>query len=469
MIATDHQFTVAKDRLDKFRHNVTVLEQRAKTDPVASLQLRSAQASVTDLEAEIDEYQALAAGTVKDFAVATLSDLPTALIKARIARRLSQSDLAELLQLKPQQVQRWESQGYEHAAFSRLAEIAAILKVRLPERVELVGDDAPVPLSRVKRLLQRMGLPQEVIDGRILPRGLDGLFDVIKFDELDSRLDRLFGWRAPALATGTAALPTSQLKFKLPASAAQDRTRAYAAYVAGLCRIVAEAMPKSEGFSTSWQKTREAIFGDGEVSLRVAIDACWDRNIAVLPLRDSVAFHGAYWNAEGRTVIVLKQTSDEESRWLLDLLHEIFHHAVTPSAEGLSVLELDETAVERRESVEERRAHRFAAEVVTGGRYGDLTQRIVDIAGAHTPSLRAATLRVAEEEDLPTGVLANLLAWRLAEGGTSWWHVAAGLQDGRLDGLNIARQAFAERFSLEAVPRMERSLLVQALEVNDDD
>jgi transcriptional regulator with XRE-family HTH domain len=469
MIATDHQFAVAKDRLSKFQHNVSVLQQRAKTDPVAALQLRSARASVADLEEEIEEYQTLAAGTVRDFAVETLGDLPKVLIKARIARRLSQSDLAELLRLKPQQVQRWESQGYEHASFARLAEIAQILKVRLPERVELIGDDSPVPLSKLKRWLQRLGLPQEIIDARILPRGLDGLFDVLKFDELDSRLDRLFGWRTPALAAGTAALPTSQLKFKLPASAAQDRTRAYAAYVAGLCRIVADVMPKAEGFSTSWQKTREAIFGDGEISLRVAIEACWDRNIAVLPLRDSIAFHGAYWNADGRTVIVLKQTSDEESRWLMDLLHEIFHDTVTPSAEGLSILEFDETAVERRESVEERRAHRFGAEVVTGGRYGELTQRIVDIAGGHTPSLRAATLRVAAEEDLPTGVLANLLAWRLAEGGTSWWHVAAGLQDGRLEGLSVTRRVFAERFSFGAVPRMERSLLAQALEVNDDD
>jgi transcriptional regulator with XRE-family HTH domain len=464
MISTDHQLSVAKDRLSKFRHNVEVLRARSEIDQLAGLQLKAAFASVEDLEEEIREYAALSSGSIRDFAVETVDDLPAVLIKARIARKLSQSDLAELLGVKPQQVQRWESQSYENAAFTRLAQIAKILGVRLPKRVELMGDEAPVPLSKLKRLLIRLGLPQEVVEARILPRGVDAVFDARKFDEVDARLETMFGWRASALVAGGAAFPTSQLAFKLPASAAQDRTRAYAAYVAALCRIVGSAMPKAEPFSTSWETTNKAMFDDQDVSLEAALQACWKRNIAVLPLQDAVAFHGAYWSEGGRTVIVLKPSSEEESRWLLTLLHEVFHHAATPSAEGLAILSLDETSPDRRESVEEQRAHRYAAEVVTGGQFANLTEKIVKDARGFGPALKAAAIKVANAARLPVGILANLLAWRLQEGGNNWWGVAAGLQEGRDRGREITRSVFVQHFRFDALPRMERDLLTQALE-----
>ncbi len=51
------------------------------------------------------------------------------LIQARIARHLSQRELAELVDLKEQQVQRYEVQKYASASLRRILEIAAALKV----------------------------------------------------------------------------------------------------------------------------------------------------------------------------------------------------------------------------------------------------------------------------------------------------------------------------------------------------
>ena len=466
MISTDHQLAVAKEWLAKFMHNVTVLSERAETNALAAFQLQSARSSVTDIEREIAEYEALVAGEVRDFEVGTLDDLPLVLVKARIARKLSQSDLAELLGVKPQQVQRWESQGYEKAAFSTLARIASLLGVRLPARVELHGDDAPVPISKLKRQLIRTGMPQEVVEKRLLPHGIEAIFDAVKFDEVDARFERLFGWNAAALAAGRVEFPRSELAFKLPASAAQDRTRAYAAYISGLCRIVGSAMPPAQRVTTSWQKTRQEIFPGNAIDLAKAIESCWRMNIAVVPVQDAVAFDGAFWTENGRTVVVLACSSEEESRWLLALLHELFHQASKPDAHGLAAIALDETSAARRQSVEERRAHMFAALIATDGRYDALMTEIVDKARGQTPALKTATIDVAKRSGVPLGVLANLLAWRLQEERTNWWPIAKGLQGGRNDGPSIVRRAFTKHFPINALQRMERDIVVQALEAD---
>ena len=54
----------------------------------------------------------------------SIYELPAGLIKARIAAGLSQRELAERLELKAQQIQRYEAEGYASASFQRLCEVA---------------------------------------------------------------------------------------------------------------------------------------------------------------------------------------------------------------------------------------------------------------------------------------------------------------------------------------------------------
>ena len=67
-------------------------------------------------------------------------DLPDILIRARIARGMSQKELADFLGLKEQQIQRYEAERYRSASLDRLIEIADALSVRISERGELLGD-----------------------------------------------------------------------------------------------------------------------------------------------------------------------------------------------------------------------------------------------------------------------------------------------------------------------------------------
>jgi transcriptional regulator with XRE-family HTH domain len=464
MITTEHQYRITKDRFDRFDRTLAKLKEERARGPLQKARVEAVAAQLKKLRAELDEYSDLKSGRIAQIEAETLLDLPVALIKARIARGLSQSALAELIGVMPQQVQRWEAERYRKVAFERLSQIAQALNVSVSERVDLSAA-APVPLRAIRQSLQRLGFAKGTIDDRILPYYLPDGDDLSLSDEIDARMQLLLGIGSHDLAAGNAALATSQLRFKLPAQASQTKTRAYSRYVETLCRIVGKTLvvPASP-LPTKWQDMRRLLFPDGVVNFRTALNSTWKAGVAVVPLSDPIAFHGACWREAGMTVAVLKQTSKEEARWLLDLVHELYHAAVEPLDRDFGIVEEEETSSVRRESVDDRRAQRFAAEVITNGRTEELTDRIVRLAFNQGPRLKSATRAVAEESGLPVGVLANLLAHRLGESGINWWPVAANLQPSGGEPWKIARTSLFENVDLAQVSRVERSFLMQALE-----
>ncbi|MDQ7822549.1 MAG: helix-turn-helix transcriptional regulator [Candidatus Eremiobacteraeota bacterium] len=86
-------------------------------------------AQIEELRQEIAEYERLEREPA--ILVRSLEDLPEALIKARIARRLTQKELAAMLRLKPQQIQRYESTRYQSASLRRVLQVGEALGVRL--------------------------------------------------------------------------------------------------------------------------------------------------------------------------------------------------------------------------------------------------------------------------------------------------------------------------------------------------
>lgn len=74
------------------------------------------------LREEAEEFKAIRAGDIRAFPMRTLDELPHMVVKARIARGLTQRELAERLGVKEQMVQRDEAGGYDSARFYRLAD-----------------------------------------------------------------------------------------------------------------------------------------------------------------------------------------------------------------------------------------------------------------------------------------------------------------------------------------------------------
>jgi transcriptional regulator with XRE-family HTH domain len=88
------------------------------------------------LEVELSDYERLQTG-VRQLEVSSFAELPTALIKMRIARQWTQAELARRMDLPEQQIQRYEADVYKGVAWDRLSEIASVLGIRLDARLRL--------------------------------------------------------------------------------------------------------------------------------------------------------------------------------------------------------------------------------------------------------------------------------------------------------------------------------------------
>jgi len=203
------------------------------------------------------------------------------------------------------------------------------------------------------------------------------------------------------------------------------------------------------------------------LSLQSAVDACWEMGIGVIALDDSIAFNGACWRRNGRAVIVLRNAGTEESRALFDLIHELYHLIAIQG--DFALVEADETSSERRESVEERRADRFAAEVLTQGRLGALIAEVLHRSEGQVNRLAEVAIEIAAEEDIPIGIFANLIAAQVDEEGSNrnWWWAARKLQE-QGDPWRTVRDTFIRNAELERLDRVEVDLISQMLETSDE-
>ncbi len=136
MITNERQYRITKKKADKF---VEALEEFDKKESermdvppkLIRAERQAMETQLTALRREVEEYEQIRDGGVPDLAVHSIDDLPEFLIKARIASRMTQRELAVRVQLHEQQIQRYESEGYASASFRRVRQVANALGVGL--------------------------------------------------------------------------------------------------------------------------------------------------------------------------------------------------------------------------------------------------------------------------------------------------------------------------------------------------
>lgn len=142
MITNDRQYKIARTKADEFHQALESYDLSAViasgVAPVFAEAHRNAVASELDLlKQQISEYERLKSGAVKSFEARSLKDLPLILVRARIARNMTQKQLADCLGMKEQQIQRYEANSYRGVSFDRLVQIAEALNVSFSERAEI--------------------------------------------------------------------------------------------------------------------------------------------------------------------------------------------------------------------------------------------------------------------------------------------------------------------------------------------
>ena len=139
MILNERQYGITKTKVKEFEQAIAKLNSdRQPTDINEQIRhqahLDTLHSQLEEFLEEIKEYEELKQGNVKSLKL-DFKNLPEALIKARIIRGLTQAQLAEILQVKQQQVQRDETNKYASASFSKILKIQKALNLEVKEEL----------------------------------------------------------------------------------------------------------------------------------------------------------------------------------------------------------------------------------------------------------------------------------------------------------------------------------------------
>lgn len=469
MIKNQRQYDTTRAQIARFEAALARFDSdRADSDIhplLIAAEREGLESQLHDLRDELREYEALQRGDRMVLQLTTLSELPAALIRARIAAGLSQRELADRLGWKEQQVQRYEATDYAGASLTRIQEVMEALGMGMLEEVLLPN---ALSFTSLGKAVGPLGITPEFVRRRLItgaPRQRDAASALSAL----SNLSRVFGI-SPAELYGEA--PTrfnvavaAGGRFKVSAGAHPERLSAYAIYAHYLAllaiRTTEHLTPRP--IPTDASAVRRAILERyGSLDLTSALSYVWDLGIPVLPLNDPGAFHGACFRAQGRNAIVLKQRSESLDRWLFDLFHELRHAGEAPDEPERDVIEIATAPLETKTSPEEATCNQFAGDVILGGMAEVLTQKVVSRGRNYVPSFKSVVPEVAREAGVPVGGLSNYVAVRLDMSGVNWWGAASNLQ-AKGDPWGTARDIFLMRADLAALSPPDRDLLMQAL------
>ena len=134
MIQNEHQYKVTQNKLKYLEQALAELFQikDALHPRKFSSRKNGLQMMIDSLRKEIEEYDALKQQQIP-IKIASIQELPLALIRARIAMGMTQKELAEKMGVKEQQVQRDEANRYSSAGFQRIAAVAEALNIKIQE------------------------------------------------------------------------------------------------------------------------------------------------------------------------------------------------------------------------------------------------------------------------------------------------------------------------------------------------
>lgn len=142
MITNEKQYKISRAQAAKFLEAIENFDEKLlqarEIDPrIIKAQRDALESQYESLREEIEQYELLKSGKAGVLELNNLADLPDLLIRARIAQGLTQTDLAQRLDMKPQQIQRYESERYSSASMRRLLEIASVLNIQKKEKAAI--------------------------------------------------------------------------------------------------------------------------------------------------------------------------------------------------------------------------------------------------------------------------------------------------------------------------------------------
>ena len=136
MIKDELEYQVSQEWVEKFTRTLTAMERDEEAKRKDFLKWDAGRGAIQchleQLHEEIAEYERLIncdRSEPIEIVVENLNKLPDGLIKARIAAKMSEKELAEMLGIDPERIKEHEAKSYQTASFLEILEISFALGV----------------------------------------------------------------------------------------------------------------------------------------------------------------------------------------------------------------------------------------------------------------------------------------------------------------------------------------------------
>ena len=134
MIKDELQYEVSKEWVEKFTKTIAAMERDEEAKRKDFLRWESGrsviQCHLNQLHEEIAEYERLIncdKSEPIEIVVESFNKLSEALIKARIAAKMSEEELAEILDIDPERIKEYEKKKYQNASLTEILDISLAL------------------------------------------------------------------------------------------------------------------------------------------------------------------------------------------------------------------------------------------------------------------------------------------------------------------------------------------------------
>ena len=134
MIKDELQYEVSKEWVEKFNKTLAAMERDEEAKRKDFLKWDAGRGSIQrhldQLHEEIAEYERLMAWDKSkpiEIVVENFNKLSEALIKARMAAKMSEEELAEILDIDPERIKEYEKKKYQNASLMEILEISLAL------------------------------------------------------------------------------------------------------------------------------------------------------------------------------------------------------------------------------------------------------------------------------------------------------------------------------------------------------
>ncbi|MUH01848.1 helix-turn-helix domain-containing protein [Scytonema sp. UIC 10036] len=159
MIKNNDEYQNTRYLVGEFQKSIAAMEKdrQSKNDDFQKWEInRSAlQSHLEKLQEEIVEYERILNCNTNhklQIKVDSLNKLPDALIKARIAAKMTQQELADILGIDEQQVKQYEKTDYQCASFVDILEVSTALGVEFENAVVQVDFEE---IKEVKKTVEK--------------------------------------------------------------------------------------------------------------------------------------------------------------------------------------------------------------------------------------------------------------------------------------------------------------------------